>query len=111
MRSNEILDLKFMKVRTIEDVLSVDTHMALYDALIKFTDSPILRRMDDKFLCDVGNHVVIDGCRVRILDINPITYNVNVVRLTDKVLLDYCPNYLKLLGFTLDNEPILEYNV
>ena len=100
-----------MTIRTIEDVLSVDIHMALYDVLIKFTDSPILRQENDKFLCDVSDYVVIDGVEVRILDIVSDGNYIEVVRLSDHEVRTYSVENLKLIGFTLDNEPILEYNV
>ena len=111
MRSNEILDLKFMKVRVIDSEFFVDNHKAVYDRIIKFTDSLIFRREDDKFLCDVQTHVIIHGNEYRILDIDSIKDTVNVIRLKDRTLVDYHIENLKLIGFTLDNEPILEYNV
>jgi hypothetical protein len=113
MRGRYILDLKFMAIREIEDDLYVDEHKALYSKLIKFTDSPILRLDNDQYLCDVVtvNYAVIDGSEVRILDINPIIDTINVVIVEDNVLLDYHVENLKLLGFTLDSKPILEYNV
>jgi hypothetical protein len=111
MRGRYILDLKFMAIREIEDKLYVDEHKALYSKLIKFTDSPILRLDNDQYLCDVVTYAVIDGSEVRIFDINPIIDTINVVRVEDNVLLDYHVENLKLLGFTLDSKPILEYNV
>lgn len=111
MRTDKILDLKYMAIRTIENELSLDEHMALYSKLIKFTDSPILRRADDRFLCNTETNVIINGYGFRILDINLTTYTINIVRIVDRVLFDYHVGDLKLIGFTLDNEPILEYNV
>jgi hypothetical protein len=111
MRSDEILDLKFMAIRTIESEVWLDEHKTLQTVLIKFVDDPILRRENDRFLCDIQTYAVIDRSMVRILNIDSTTNTINVVRLKDKVLFDYQPKDLRLLGFTIDNEPILEYNV
>lgn len=108
MRTDKILDLKYMVIRTVESELALDEHMNLYSCLIKFTDSYVLRRADDKFLCDIGSFVVIDGVRTKIIDFN---------KYENRVTFQKCPyiedevENLKLIGFTLDNEPILEYNV
>jgi len=108
MRSNQILDLKYMVIRTVENELSLDEHMALYERLIKFTDSPILRRADDKFLCNIGSFVVFNGVETRIGYFNTTLNTINFIKegLREH---EYDVSKLKLLGFTLDNEPILEY--
>lgn len=107
MRSNQILDLKYMVIRTVENELSLDEHMALYEKLIKFTDSPILRRADDRFLCDIGLDVIINGIKTEIIDFNKYE---NRVTFKKTPYIEYEVDNLRLLGFTLDNEPILEYN-
>lgn len=111
MRGQYILDLMYMKIIKIEKVFCTDEHKGLYVNSIKFVGSPVLRLENDHYLCGVETYAVIDGNKVRILDINPATNTINVVRLTDKVRLDYNVENLKILGFTLDYEPILEYNI
>lgn len=105
-----VLDLKFMAVRAIEEIQQLDNRHAMYDKLYKFTDSPILRRADDKFLCDIGSFVVFKGIETRIGYFNTDLNTVNFVKEGLREY-EYYVDKLKLLGFTLDNEPILEYNI
>jgi hypothetical protein len=105
-----VLDLKFMAIRTIEEIQQLDDEHAVYDTLYKFADSPILRRADDKFLCDIGSFVVFNGIVTRIGYFNVEEGKVNFIKETLRDY-EYDVKKIKLLGFTLDNEPILEYNV
>lgn len=105
-----VLDLKFMVIRTIDEIQQLDDGHAMYDTLYKFVDSPILRRADDKFLCDIGSFVVFKGIETRIGYFNTTLNTVNFIKEGLREY-EYDVDKLKLLGFTLDNEPILEYNV
>ena len=110
VKGQYLLDLKFMVIRTIEDIQHLDDGYAMYDTLYKFTDSPILRRADDRMLCDIGSFVVFNDIETRIGYFNVDEGKVNFIK---EVLreYEYDVRKLKLLGFTLDNEPILEYNI
>lgn len=55
--------------------------------------------------------MVINGVKFRILDIVSDENYIEVVRLSDHMSRTCSVENLKLIGFTLDNEPILEYNV
>jgi hypothetical protein len=105
-----VLDLKFMAIRTIEEIQQLDDGHAVYDTLYKFADSPILRRADDKFLCDIGSFVVFNGIVTRIGYFDRTANTINFIKESIREY-EYDVNKLKLLGFTLDNDPILEYNV